>query len=98
MRPPQYIIYPELIGVCESERNASSPNSQSIALIFQLDADLYRNLSKRPDLWQRTVTFTDPVFVKIDYCMLQYRMKIGWRRDQQNFRSDKQCNQSNETT
>ena len=36
---PQLTIYPELIGVWESERNASSPNGQSMALIFQLDPD-----------------------------------------------------------
>lgn len=61
---PQFIIYPELIGVWESERNASSLHSQSMSLIFQLDADLYRNPSKRQDLWVRTVTFIDPVFGK----------------------------------
>lgn len=62
---PQFIVYPELIGVWESERNASSPNSQSMTLIFQLDSDLYRNPSKRQDLCVRTVTFIDPEFGKL---------------------------------
>lgn len=47
---PQFTIYPQLIGVWESERNACRYNSQSITLIFQLEADLYMNLSKRQDL------------------------------------------------
>lgn len=62
---PQLIIYPQLIGVWESERNASSPSSQSMSLIFQLDPDLCRNPSKRQDLWVRTMTFIDPVFGKL---------------------------------
>lgn len=37
---PQFTIYPELIGVWESERNASRPNRQSMTLISQLDADV----------------------------------------------------------
>lgn len=62
---PQLTIYPVLIGVCESERNASRPNRQSMTLIFQLDADLYRNPSKRQDLSVRIMTFIDPVFGKL---------------------------------
>lgn len=75
---PQFIIYPELIGVWESERNASSPKSQSMTLIFQLDPDLYRNPSKRQDLWVRTVTFIDPVFGKLIFVGYK-RMKIEYR-------------------
>ena len=71
---PQLTIYPELIGVWESERNASSPNGQSMALIFQLDPIPYRNPSKRQDLWVGTVTPIDPVFGELIFC----RMKMAF--------------------
>lgn len=55
---PQFTVYPELIGVWESERNAFYPKSQSMTLIFQLDTGLYSNRSQKQDLW---VQDHDPV-------------------------------------
>lgn len=63
---PPFTTYHELIGACERERNACYPNNQSMALIFQLDADPLRNQSKRQELWARIMNFIDFVFVKID--------------------------------
>lgn len=56
---PNFTIYPKLIGVCEHERNASCLDRQSMALIFQLYADVFRNQSKRQGHWVRTMTFID---------------------------------------
>lgn len=36
-----------------------------MGLIFQLGVALYRNPSKIQNLWVRTMTFIDPVFVEL---------------------------------
>lgn len=50
-------------------------NSQSMTFIFQLNADLCRNPSKRQDFSVRTMTFIDPVFAK----WIFGNDNIGWK-------------------
>lgn len=58
------------------------PYSQSMRLIFQLDADVWRNPSKGQDLCRRTTTFIDPIFER----WIFFRKSVGLCRAQQYLR------------